>query len=136
MKASRHLLLALTFAAAAASAQPHGGGHGRGGSGEFAGAMDMDRLAILLDLDAYQKGEVERVLNEQRAAAIAARDELRSDQPRPSLDEMRARRESFRNDTLTKLQTILTEQQLTKFKALTERPDRPANGRRAPRAAG
>lgn len=134
MRASRHLLFALAFAAAAASAQPHGGGHGRGPGG-FAGPMDMDRLAILLDLDAYQKGEVERVLKEQRAAAMAARGELRSDQPRPSIDEMRARRESFRNDTLTKLGSVLTEAQLTKFKALTEPPARPARGDRGPRNA-
>jgi len=134
MRASRHLLFALAFVAVAASAQPHAGGHGRGHGG-FAGPMDIDRLAILLDLDAYQKGEVERVLKEQRAAAIAARGELRSDEPRPSFDEMRARRESFRNDTLSKLGAILTEAQLTKFKVLTEPPARPARGDRGPRDA-
>ncbi len=87
----------------------------------------MDDLAILLDLDAYQKGEVERVLTEQRAAVRAAREEQRAalaesaaNEERPSRDEMRARREQNREELFGKLQNTLTELQLTKLKILME----------------
>jgi hypothetical protein len=84
----------------------------------------MDDLAILLDLDAYQKGEVERVLAEQRTAMRAAREERADAEARPSRDEMHARREANREELFTKLQSALTEQQLTKLRILLEPPHR------------
>jgi hypothetical protein len=95
--------------------------------------MDIERLAILLDLDAYQKNEVERVLKEQRDAMLAAR-EARAAEGAESLsfDDMRARRAALEQETLTKLSAVLTEPQMTKFKVLTERPDRPRGPRFQP----
>ena len=92
--------------------------------------MDIDRLAILLDLDPYQKGEVERVLKEQRDAMLAAR-EARAVEgaERLSFEDVRASREALQQETLTKLSAVLSELQVTKFKLLTERPD----GGRGPR---
>jgi hypothetical protein len=92
--------------------------------------MDIERMAILLDLDAYQKGEVERILKEQRDAMRAER-EARAAEGTQSLsfEDMRARRAAHEQETLTKLSAVLTQEQITKFKVLTERPD-PARGPR------
>jgi len=88
-------------------------------------------LAILLDLDAYQKNEVGRVLTEQRDAMLAEREAQRaareqsdaaSTEERPPRDEMRARREQTREAVFGKLQNILSEQQMTKLKILLEQP--------------
>ena len=112
----------LGLAAGAASAQPPGPPPG--------GRFDMDDLAILLDLDAYQKGEVERVFTEQRDAMRAARQEraAAAEGERPSRDEMRALREQRREELFGKLENTLTEQQLTKLKILLE-----PHGGRGPR---
>ena len=123
MRLSKSVLLILPFIAAAAAAQPPGG--------PPPGArMDIERLAILLDLDPYQKGEVERVLKEQRDAMFAAR-EARAAEGAESLsfDDVRASRAAIEQETLTKLSAFLSELQVTKFKLLTERPE----GGRGPR---
>jgi hypothetical protein len=122
MRAIKSVLLILPFVAAAAAAQPPGLPPGA--------RMDIDRLAILLDLDPYQKGEVERVLKEQRAAMLAAREARAAEgAERPAFEDARASREALQQETLTKLSAVLSELQITKFKLLTERPD----GGRGPR---
>jgi hypothetical protein len=121
MKRLNVLVATLGLAAGAALAQPPGPPLG----GRFA----IDDLAVLLDLDAYQKGEVERVLTEQRAAAIAARGERAESDERPSRDEVRALREQNRGEVFTKLQNTLTEQQLAKLRILMTGPQ----GGRGPR---
>ncbi len=122
MRAIKSVLLILPFVAAAAAAQPPGPPPGA--------RMDIDRLAILLDLDPYQKGEVERVLKEQRDAMLAAREARAAEgAERPSFEDVRASREALQQETLTKLSAVLSELQITKFKLLTERPD----GGRGPR---
>ena len=118
----------LGFAAAAASAQPpgpHGGPHGMG----FGGPLDIDKLAILLDLDAYQKGEVQRVLTEQREAMRTERKQQQASGERPSFDEMRARRQQNEEALVGKLKNVLTDSQITKLKVLME----PSRGPRGPR---
>lgn len=130
MKRFHSLIAVVGLAAGVAGAQPPGAPAG-------GGPLDIERLTILLDLDAYQKGEVERVLTEQREAQRAAREAQRAarEQERaaggepPSRDEMRARREQNRDELFGKLQNTLTEQQLTKLKVLTELPP----GGRGPR---
>jgi hypothetical protein len=130
MKAIKILVATLGLAATAALAQaPAGGGlEGPGGARGF----DIERLAVLLDLDAYQKQEVERVLTEQREAVRAERNARETTGERPSIEEMRAFREQAREGTITKLQTVLTELQITKFKLLMERPADGRGGRRGP----
>ena len=119
MKRLNSVIAVLGLVAGAAVAQPPPGL-------PPGGRFDMDDLTILLDLDAYQKGEVERVLTEQREAQRAAREAQRAAQEsaatdeRPSRDEMRARREQNREELFGKLQNTLTEQQLTKLKILME----------------
>jgi len=130
MKRLTLLIAALGLAAAAASAQPPGPPLG--------GRFDLDDLAILLDLDAYQKGEVERALTEQGEAMRAEREAQRAAREandgaatdeRPSRDELQARRDENRDAVVGKLQNILSEQQMTKLKILMQTPQ----GGRGPR---
>jgi hypothetical protein len=90
----------------------------------------MERLTVLLDLDAYQKGEVERILTEQRETMRNTRQQLAESGERPSREEMHTRREQGRGELITKLQAVLTESQIAKFKVLTERPMGPRGGDR------
>ena len=120
MKRLNSVIAVLGLVAGAAVAQPPSGL-------PPGGRFDMDDLAILLDLDAYQKGEVERVLTEQRAAARAVREEQRAaladstaTDERPSRETMLALREQNREELFGKLQNTLTELQLTKLKILME----------------
>lgn len=99
----------------------------------FGEAGDIERLAVLLDLDAYQKDQVERILNEQREQLQAQRKAHEETGERPLFEEIQAVREQAYNDTLTKLQSVLTELQMTKFKLLTERPAGGPGGHRGPR---
>jgi hypothetical protein len=128
MKVLTPVIAALGLAAGAANAQPPGLPLG--------GRFDLDNLATLLDLDPYQKNEVERVMTEQREALRAERDARRgtsTDAPapgeRPSRDEMFARREQTRAQLFDNLKNTLTEQQLAKLKILME----PPQGGRGPR---
>ena len=131
MKRLNLFIAALGLAAAAASAQPPGPPPG--------GRFDLDNLAILLDLAAYQKGEVGRVLEEQRAAMLAEREAQRAAREsdgaatgeRPPGDELRARRDANRDELFGKLQNVLTEQQMTKLKILMA-----PQGGRGPRGGG
>ena len=121
MNTFQRLVAVFGLAAGAAVAQPPGGPAG--------GAFDIERLAVLLDLDAYQKGEVERVLREQREARLAAREEAIASGERPSRDDLRARREQNRAAMFGQLRNVLTEQQIVKLELLME----PPQGGRGPR---
>jgi Spy/CpxP family protein refolding chaperone len=112
----RHIPLAALLCITAASAvyaQP---------PGPRGGPMDIDRLTVLLDLDAYQQEQVKQILDAQREEMRKNRGELEGSGERPSFDEMRARREQHREELLAKLGGVLNEQQMTKFKVLTEPP--------------
>ena len=133
MKRLNLLITVLGLAAGAANAQPPGPPPG--------GRFDLDDLAILLDLDPYQTGEVGRVLEEQRQAMLAEREAQRAareqsqsatpSQP-PPRDELRARQEENRDQVFTKLQNVLSEQQMRKLKILLQ----PPQGGRGPRGGG
>jgi Spy/CpxP family protein refolding chaperone len=83
---------------------------------------DMERIALLLDLDDYQKSEVQKVLEAQHEQMHATMEQERSSGQHPSREEMQARHEQFQKDTLDKLSSILNEQQLRKFAALSDHP--------------
>jgi len=90
---------------------------------------DMDRLALLLDLNAYQKTEVEKILKEQHEQMRAEFESARaSGAARPSRDEMKAKREQAKTELNTKLSAVLDETQLKKFDALHERGRGPGRG--------
>ena len=82
--------------------------------------MDIDKLAILLDLDEYQQQQVESILTAQREAAEAHRDEVRASAERPDFEAMQAYREQMHDETLANLGSVLTPTQLEKFKVLME----------------
>ena len=124
MKHLNILLAVFAVTAGAAQSQPPGPPAG--------GPLDIERLAILLDLDAYQKSEVERVLTEQRETRRAAREQLAaSDAEPPSREGMQARRVQDREELFGKLRNTLTELQLQKLELLMQ----PSPGMRGPRAA-
>lgn len=85
----------------------------------------MDRLTTLLDLDTYQKTQLQGVLEEERAAMDASREQLAASGEQPSFEQMQARRDQVHQETLTKLQGVLTQDQIKKFEALTDRPEGP-----------
>ena len=90
---------------------------------------DMDRLALLLDLNAYQKTEVEKILKEQHEQMRSEFEAARaSGAARPSRDEMKAKREQAKTELHTKLSAVLDETQLKKFDALHERGPGPGRG--------
>ena len=135
MNQLKYLVAVLGMAAVVASAQPPGppGGppHGppHGGPG-FGGPPDIERLAILLDLDPYQKGEVQRVLTAQREAMKAERQQhaASGDHQRPSFEEMQARRQANEDSVVGQLKNVLSDTQITKLKVLMEPPPRGGRG--------
>src|SRR5687768_2507907 len=89
-------------------------------SADAPAADRMERLALLLDLDAYQKTEVEKVLTEQHQKMRTEREAARASGTRPSREEMQAKHETNKQELRTKLSGILNETQLKKFEALRE----------------
>ena len=86
--------------------------------------MDIDRMAILLELDDTQNVAVQDVLEQQHAKMRAAHDEHHAAGTRPTREEMSQVREQMKQETVQKLQSVLTAEQITKFEALTDRPPR------------
>jgi hypothetical protein len=117
------LVVVFGMTAGAALGQPPGPPAG--------GLLDIEQLAILLDLDAYQKGEVERVLEEQREAFRAAREERAAAVEPPLRDDKQARRAQEGEELIGKLRNTLTAQQIQKLEIVIEMQ----RGMRGPRAA-
>lgn len=81
---------------------------------------DMERMAILLDLTDEQTIQVKAILEEQHGKLK----EFNQPVPKGAIpgerQEIKAGRQ-VRQETLTRLQTVLTPEQLKKFGALTEK---------------
>ncbi len=133
MNQLKSLVVVLGMAAAAASAQPPGPPNGppHGGPG-FGGPADIDRLAILLDLDPYQKNEVQRVLTAQREAMKAQRQQNAASGQRPTFEQMQAMRQQNEDAIVGQLKNVLSDTQITKLKVLMEPPPRGPRGPRGP----
>ena len=80
----------------------------------------MDRMALLLDLDAYQKTEVEKILKEHHEKMRSEMEAARASGTRPTREEMQAKREQSQQELKTRLSGVLNETQLKKFDALHE----------------
>ena len=89
---------------------------------------NMDRMALLLDLNAHQKTEVEKILKEQHAQRRADFTAARASGTRPSREEMKAKRVQSKQELNTKLSMVLDETQMKKFEALHERGPRHGQG--------
>jgi hypothetical protein len=106
------MLAALCFAACAALAAPPAG----------APVFDIERLSVLLELEEHQKPLVKSILEAQAEEMRTAFEQDRASGVRPSPEEMRQRHETLRQNTLVQLQGVLTQEQIEKFKVLTDRP--------------
>jgi hypothetical protein len=84
------------------------------------GAERMDRMALLLDLDSYQKTEVEKILKAHHEEMRTKFEAARASGTRPSREEMEAKREQSQAELRTQLSGVLNETQLKKFDALHE----------------
>jgi hypothetical protein len=125
MKALQIFTIALLGTVSLASAEP---------PMPMAGPLDIDKLEILLDLDAYQKGQVDRVLQELRNNDAAERKAFLSSGKRPSIEDIEAAIAARQESILFELSTVLSDKQLQKLSVLLDmmRP-RPGFGPREPR---
>ena len=113
MKAKIAVALAAWLAAGLALADPHEG-HQHG--------PDMDRMAILLDLNDTQKTQVKDILDQQHEKMRSAMEESHASGTRPTREEMQKQHQAMEQDTITKLQAVLTPDQIKKFEALHDHP--------------
>ena len=117
-------LASLLLVAGAAFAEPPGGSPP---------GFDIDRLAVLLELEEHQKVLVQSILDAQHEEMRSQRQRDHASGVRPSREEMQRQREALKQSTLSRLQSVLTTEQLAKFEALTDRPPPPAPGQRESR---
>ena len=83
---------------------------------------DMDRMATLLDLNDSQKAEVQKIFNEQHEKMKAAHDQAESSGTQPTREDRAKFHEEMKQDMTTKLQAVLTPEQMKKFEALMDHP--------------
>jgi protein CpxP len=112
MKSRVALVAAAMLASAVALAHPD---HGPPGP-------DMDRMATLLDLNDSQKAEVQKIFDEQHEKLKAAHDQAHSAGTKPTREERAKFHEEMKQEMTTKLQAVLTPDQMKKFEALTDHP--------------
>jgi hypothetical protein len=87
------------------------------------GAHHMDNLAILLDLSAAQKAEVQTVLQEEHAQMKQAFQDVKASTAagtKPNWQQMRALHQQISQETITRLTPMLSATQLQKFKILQQ----------------
>jgi periplasmic protein CpxP/Spy len=116
MKTRVALMAAALLASAVALAGPHEGGHP---------GPDMDRMATLLDLNDSQKAEVQKIFNEQHEKLDAKHQELKAAGTKPTREEREKFHEEMKQEMTTKLQGVLTPEQMKKFDALMDHPRGP-----------
>ena len=115
MKSRVALIAAALLASAVALAGPHGGPR----------APDMDRMAVLLDLNDSQKAEVQKIFDEQHEKLDAKHEELRAAGTKPTREERQQFHEQMKQEMTAKLQGVLTPEQMKKFDALMDHPRGP-----------
>jgi Spy/CpxP family protein refolding chaperone len=111
-------VLSLAAAVAGAAEKP---------AGPHAGpnrAERLEKMSILLDLDAGQKVQVGQALDEQqqqlRTQMQALREQARSSGQRPDFEQVQQQRVQAEKELLDKLRPVLTDVQLKKFEVLRE----------------
>jgi len=117
MKRSAFLLAALLASSLTFADEHQGpphGGMGRGGP-------PIERLAQDLGLDATQTQQVKQILETQHQKMEADRAQFEASGTRPSREEMHAKHEQMEADLDQQLSTVLTPDQLAKFKEIRSR---------------
>jgi Spy/CpxP family protein refolding chaperone len=111
MKVRVALIATALLASAVALAGPHGGP-----------GPDMDRMAILLDLNDSQKAELQKIFTAQHEKMKTVREERRAaGGEKPTREEREKFHAEMKQEMTTKLQAVLTPEQIKKFEALTDR---------------
>jgi hypothetical protein len=111
MKARVALIAAAMLASAVALAHPD---HG----------PDMDRVATLLDLNDSQKTEVRKIFDEQHQKMKAHVEQAHSSGTKPTREERAKFHEEMQQEMTTRLQAVLSPEQMKKLEALREHPRR------------
>ena len=93
------------------------------------GGPPIERLAQDLGLDATQQAQVKQILDAQHTKMDAERAQYEASGTRPSREEMHAKHEQMDAELDQQLSTVLTAEQLAKFKELRRhRPMGPPPG--------
>ncbi len=119
MKLRVALIAAAMLASAVALAHPEHGPQG----------PDMDRMATLLDLNDSQKAEVQKIFDEQHEKMKAQFEQAQSSGTRPTREERARFHDEMKQEINTRLQAVLSPEQMKKFAALTDHPPRGAGHR-------
>ena len=90
-----------------------------GGPGTM--AAPIERLTQDLGLDATQAAQVKQILDAQHAKMDAERAQFEASGTRPSREEMHAKHEQMDAELDQQLATVLTPEQLAKFKDMRRR---------------
>jgi protein CpxP len=114
MKSRVALIAAAMLASAVALAHPDHGPQG----------PDMDRMATLLDLNDSQKAEVQKIFDEQHEKLQAVHEQAESSGTKPTREERARFHEEMKQDMNTRLQAVLSPEQMKKFEALMDRGPR------------
>jgi protein CpxP len=112
MKSRVALIAAAMLASAVALAHPHDGRPG----------PDLDRMAILLDLNDSQKAEVQKIFDEQHEKLKAVHEQQRSAGTKPTREERAKFHQDMKQEMTTRLQGVLSADQMKKFEVLMDRP--------------
>jgi hypothetical protein len=125
------LTVILLFAAAAADAQTIGKDPTSGSLAEalpdgrmraLAAARNFDQLALLLDLDAGQKAQVEAILENERARMDEFAQEAEASGESSNVQKRQAKLTQAQSEAREQLSAVLTDSQLKKFDALERFP--------------
>lgn len=128
------VLSLVTLVASAADPAP-GPGPGPRGHGPNR-AEYLDKVTLLLDLNAGQKVQLQQILDEQheqmRTQMQALREQAQTSGKRPDFEQMQQQRLQAEKELVDKLRPVLSDVQLKKFEVLREltgpRPGGPGPG--------
>jgi Spy/CpxP family protein refolding chaperone len=115
----------LSLVTLVAGAADQGSAPGPGPRGHGPNRADyLDKVTILLDLNAGQKVQLQQILDEQheqmRTQMQALREQAQSSGKRPDFEQMQQQRTQAEKDLVDKLRPVLSDVQLKKFEALRE----------------
>jgi periplasmic protein CpxP/Spy len=110
MKSRVALIAAALLASAVALAHPDHDPRG----------PDMDRMATLLDLNDSQKAEVQKIFDEQHEKLKAVHEQAESSGTKPTREERARFHREMKQDINTRLQAVLSPEQMKKFEALMD----------------
>ena len=85
-----------------------------------AAASHMDNLATLLDLTDAQKTQVQTVLQQERAKMKDSFEQAKASGTKPDWQQMKALHQQIQQETLQKLQPVLSATQLKKFQIIQQ----------------